>query len=201
MPRTSSFAGALFALSLTTLAATGRADEVVDQPSPAARVPVTIGFGAYAGGMGGTGAASVLGVDAIVAVDSLRVGGFAETSSFDLFGKYALGTAGVFGVGVTSGDGAIDAMVGLEAGAHFYRAVGNGIFNHPNGEATLLFGGARASLEYRFGKSRRFGLGLLAFARSDFGQRAAHSASDPSHVVGTVGEQSVGAALRFGVAF
>ncbi|MBL8715845.1 MAG: hypothetical protein JNL79_07600 [Myxococcales bacterium] len=199
-----SFASAFVTLSLATLATRGRAGEAIDEPSTKARIPVVASFGAYAGGLAGTQAGTVLGIDAVVAFESLRVGGSVETSSFDLHGRYLLGAAGVFGVGVTSSDGAIDGMVGLEGGVHTYRGVGNGSERRPNGEATLLFGGARASVEVRFGDHRRFGLGLLGFARSDFGQRAAYAAAtatEPRRVVGSVGEQSVGAALRFGVTF
>ncbi|MBK7399244.1 MAG: hypothetical protein IPJ34_23985 [Myxococcales bacterium] len=199
-----SFASACVAVSLATLATSGRAEEVIDEPSNKARIPVVASVGAYAGGLAGTKAGTVLGIDAIVAFDSLRLGGALETSSFDLHGGYLLGAAGVFGVGLTSSDRAIDGMVGLEGGVHAYRGVGNGSESHPNGEATLLFGGARASLEVRFGDRRRFGLGVLGFARSDFGQReayAAATATEPRRVVGSVGEQSLGAALRFGVTF
>lgn len=204
MPWPRAFASASLALSLAALATRGHAEDVVDQPSTKARVPVAATFGAYGGGLAGTKTGTVLGIDAVVAFDSLRVGGSVETSSFDLRGRYLLGAAGVFGVGLTSSDGAIDGMVGLEGGVHTYRGVGNGSDIRPNGQATLLFGGARASVEVRFGERRRFGLGVIGFARSDFGQReayAAATATEPRRVVGSVGEQSVGAALRFGVTF
>ncbi|MBL8721546.1 MAG: hypothetical protein JNL79_36505 [Myxococcales bacterium] len=207
MPRTLPFAGALVLLVLASTHS-ARADEldvVAPSPSPSVSVRPSAYLGLLSGRNNGW---SVLGLETMVLVDNLRLGGFAEVGS-QVFGGNVATFGGTVGIGSRPDAGPLDFFLGVEGGTHHYSKLGDDLFatTIAGGSATLPFAGARATATYYFGKSRRFGLGLTAFARADLSTREVATTTTSgffenrteSHLE-RAGFQNVGAALRFAVA-
>ncbi len=170
--------------------------------------PTTVAISPYLGlGVGEKKSWMTLGIDAVASYKFLRVGALGETSG-GVFGSELYTLGAVVGVGTSELDDHLEANLGVEGGAHFYRRLGDHLFssNVSGGSADLPFAGIRASLTYRFGKSRVFGLGVLGFVRTDLGHAAADATVDSwgdgkSTEKITAGESSYGAALKLSLAF
>jgi len=208
MPRTLPFAGALVLLALASTHS-ARAEEIDAVATAAPSPSLSVRPSAYLGLLGGPGNGwSVLGFETMVLVDNLRLGGFAEAGS-QVFGGNVATFGGIVGIGSRPDAGALDFFLGIEGGTHHYSKLGDDLFSSTvvGGSATLPFAGARATATYYFGKSRRFGLGLTAFARADLSTREVATTTTggffenrtESHLE-RAGFQNVGAALRFAIA-
>jgi hypothetical protein len=152
------------------------------------------------------------GIEAVYAHDWLRVGGFGEIGG-TLFGAthHTLGAS--VGGGWTAAHGHVDGRLGVEGGAEMISGIGAGLLGDSRdiyGAASLPFAGVRASLTLRLGTSRIFGLGLLAFARTDLGRATAAAVRYPWLCSGScsptvtqysVGGSSGGGALAVSAAF
>lgn len=207
MPRTLPFAGALVLLALATTHS-ARAEEI-DTVATSTSPSVSVRPSAYLGLLAGPGNGwALVGLETMVLVENLRLGGFAEAGS-QVFGGNVATFGGTVGIGSRPDAGPLDFFLGIEGGTHHYSRLGDDLFatTVAGGSATLPFAGARATATYYFGKSRRFGLGLTAFARADLTTRDVATTTTggllethtDSHLE-RAGFQNAGAALRFAVA-
>ena len=208
MPRTLRSAGALAAF-LFLVPSLAHADEPKDAEVEARPHAVSIAVAPYLGVAGGSRSYLTVGLEGMLALDALRAGVFAEASQ-EVFGATVGTTGGFFGVGARSEDEHVEVLFALEGGYHRYSGLGDDLFARTvsGGAASLGFGGVRGGVTYRFGKSRRIGLGLLAFARSDFGHSDVSVTTSGGLFTSTTttknvsaGDQTVGAALRLDVSF